>query len=343
MTVELPRPSPKIARALADGAELPLLDVGDFLAGKPGAMEQLAADIRAVHENLGFMAIVDHGVDQSIIDEAVEQARKVFSLPPEELEKYRHVNHMQGYWPPNSVRNVRPGFEGEKEHLATASGWAFLRDREPDDPKVIKNLRHRAMNKWPDPKLFPGFRPAVQRYHHAMLALAMKLLKPYSLALGQAPNFLDKDFADAEWYGRLNYYTGNPDNVANPENREKVLPLTAHTDHSFITLLPMTPVPGLQVRSPRQEWIDVGYVPGAIIINGGEWLNQLSNGRFLATPHRVVTLPCERISMPLFFDPGDEALNDPVPGSVGRGEARKFPRETWGKFFVAFIDGYTVK
>jgi isopenicillin N synthase-like dioxygenase len=333
-TRELPPPTPAVARAIETCRELPLLDIGDFLSGKPGALEQLAADIRAIHRSLGFMAMVNHGIDQAIIDEAVEQARQAFALPRDELEKYRKQDHMQGYWPADSVRNIRPGYEAEKQTESTMSGWVILRDREPGDSKVVKNLRHRAMNKWPDPQRLPKFRAAINRYHQAMLALGMKLLKPYALALGQEPAYFDKDFVDPEWYGRLNHYSARP-------NRENEFGVTAHSDHSFITLLPMSPIPGLQVRTPQMDWLDVSYVPGAIIVNGGEWLNQVSNGRFMATPHRVTQPTCERITLPFFFDPGDHAVNDPVPGILESGEERKVARKTFHEHFAGYIDAYT--
>ena len=332
--IKLPDPSPEVARAIETCAELPLLDVGDYIAGKDGALEQLAANIRAIQSSLGFSAIVNHGVDQSFIDEAEQQVKEAFHLPQDELQKYFHGEHIQGYWPANSVTNVRPGYETEKEWKSTLAGWAVLRDREPNDPKVVQGIKHRAQNKWPDPALLPDFKAKINRYHNAMVDLAFKLLKAYSVALGQSPDFLDEDFADSEWYGRLNYYAGSP-------NAEGELANTAHSDHSFITLLPMSPIPGLQVRTPNMDWIDVECVPGAIIVNGGEWLNQLSNGRFMATPHRVTEPPTERVSMPLFFDPGDEAFNDPVPGMLAEGEERQYPRKNFYEHFAGYIDAYT--
>ena len=76
-------------------------------------------------------------------------------------------------------------------------------------------------------------------------------------------------------------------------------------------------------------------------MNSGEWLNHRTNGRFLATPHRVLQPTTERISMPFFVDPNDDAVNDPVPGALAPGESPKFPRTRWHDFFVSYIDGYT--
>lgn len=331
---KLPKPNPAVIEAIEKGEALPLLDIGDFIAGKPGALEQLAADVRAIQESLGFYAIVNHGIDMALVDEAVEESFKLFRLPEDVKMRWRSRGHMQGYWPADSVDNRRPGFEDEK-HGSSLGGWAFLRDREADDPKVEADLRHRSMNKWPDPAVAPAFRPVLQRYHKAMLDLAHKLVPVYARALDLPADYFDKDFTDPEWYCRCNHFAARPD--AGPDD----IAASAHSDHSFLTILPMSRVPGLQVRTPSRTWIDVRYVPGALIVNTGEWLNRLSNGRFMATPHRVTQPPVERISLPFFMDPNDDAKDDPVPGAVKPGEARRFPPMKWHAFFCSYIDGYT--
>lgn len=330
----LPPVSPHLAKVIESCDELPLLDLHDFIAGKPGAVEQLAADIRAIHQNLGFMAVVNHGIDQAIIDKAAEQVKQAFNMPEDELEKCRKQDHMQGYWGANSVRIIRPGYENNPTHNSSVAGWTVLRDRTADDPKVVNNVRHRAMNRWPSKDVMPEFRLAVKAYEAAMLDLGMKLIKAYSLALGQSIDYLDNDFEGSEWYNRLNYFRGS-------NNQASTMGLTAHSDHSFITLLPISPTPGLEVRNPRDEWLQVAYQSGVIIVNGGEWLNQISNGHFMATPHRVSEPTEERVSMPFFFNPNDEAMNDPVPGSVAEGEERTYPAKNFYEHFIGFIDAYT--
>ncbi|MBS0318728.1 MAG: hypothetical protein JSR49_16560, partial [Proteobacteria bacterium] len=52
------QPSEAVRIAIAEARELPILDVGPYLAGAPGALEQLGADVRLIQENLGFFAIV---------------------------------------------------------------------------------------------------------------------------------------------------------------------------------------------------------------------------------------------------------------------------------------------
>lgn len=333
-TIEkLPPPQTSVVDAIEAGKELPVLDLGAFLAGDPAALQQLAGDVRAIQESLGFYTIVNFGFDPSIIELAHEQAQKLFALPESANLPFEYQDHMQGYWRAKSIVSVRPGYEGEAEEGSKLGGWTFLRERAPDDPKVLSNKRHRAMNKWPDPQLLPDFRPVMGRYQAEMVGLGLKLVKVYAVALGLPVDYFDRDFTDLEWYSRLNFAPGDKGAGETPA-------ITPHSDHSFLTLLPISPVPGLQVRTPQQTWIDVAYRRDSIVVNTGEWLNQLTNGRFLATPHRVTKTAVDRISMPVFINPNDEAINDPVPGAVAPGDRSKFRRSNWHEFFLSYIDGY---
>jgi isopenicillin N synthase-like dioxygenase len=328
----LPPTSPGLAETIAAGRTLPLLNLGPYLAGEAGALEQLAADVRAVQEGLGFYAVVNHGVDQALIEEAVEQTRTLFRLPEDVRLAQRGGFNLQGYWPPASTGNPDGEFADEKEKVGSLAGWAILREREADDPKVVADLRHRVLNKWPDAALVPGFRPALLRYQAAILDLGLKLLPVYARALGLAADYFEGSFTQPEWYLRCNYYSGG-------RAREGGIATVAHIDHSFMTLLPMSTIPGLEVRTHNKQWMEVSYVEHSIIVNTGEWLSQLSNGRFLATPHRVTEPVSERITLPLFLDPDDEMVNDPVPGTAS-GKAPGFPRRTFHEHFVKYLSSH---
>ena len=49
----LPPPRPEVVADIAAGKTLPKLDLGAFIAGEPGAKEQLAADIKCIKESNG--------------------------------------------------------------------------------------------------------------------------------------------------------------------------------------------------------------------------------------------------------------------------------------------------
>ncbi|MFT5440932.1 MAG: isopenicillin N synthase-like dioxygenase, partial [Alphaproteobacteria bacterium] len=44
--------------------EIPILDLGPYLAGDSGALEKLACELRYAQENVGFYFIVNHGMPQ---------------------------------------------------------------------------------------------------------------------------------------------------------------------------------------------------------------------------------------------------------------------------------------
>jgi isopenicillin N synthase-like dioxygenase len=75
-------------------------------------------------------------------------------------------------------------------------------------------------------------------------------------------------------------------------------------------------VGGLQVRTPAGNWVDAPYIPGTLVVNVGDMLHRMSNGKLLSTPHRVINRSGkERYSIPFFFDPHVETMIEPLPGT----------------------------
>ena len=60
----------------------------------------------------------------------------------------------------------------------------------------------------------------------------------------------------------------------------------AHTDYECFTLLLPT-APGLQVLNKAGEWIDIPLIENTLVMNIGDMMEILSNGKYLATKHRV--------------------------------------------------------
>ncbi len=100
--------SENVKQAIESGKGLPILDVGPYLAGEPGALEQLAADVRWIQENLGFFAIVNHGIPQELIDESFRQTAQLFEIPMEEKLRHRVGFHHQAICRPRHRSCNRP-------------------------------------------------------------------------------------------------------------------------------------------------------------------------------------------------------------------------------------------
>ena len=100
----------------------------------------------------------------------------------------------------------------------------------------------------------------------------------------------------------------------------------------------MSDVTGLEILSPQGEWISATPVKNGIIVNTGEFLNRWSNGRFLATPHRVVPPKKDRYSMAMFFNPNPDALAVPLESCVSPENPAVFEPVTMIDYMGWYID-----
>ena len=65
---------------------------------------------------------------------------------------------------------------------------------------------------------------------------------------------------------------------------------------------------------PNDTWINVPSEPGIFIVNLGDMLDRLTEGRYRSTPHRVKnTSGKQRLSFPFFLDPSWDAVVTPLP------------------------------
>lgn len=274
--------------------EIPVIDLADYRAGRPGAREAVAAALRHALEEVGFYFVTGHGVDQGLVDAAFDAARRFHAQPLDDKLKLRINQHNIGYLPirgsvtrhsrinPNNKPNVNEAF-------------FVKRDLPADHPDVVAALPFRGMNQWPDN--LPGFRDTVMAYAGAMERLALSLLPLYATALDLAPDFFTAPFAPPMYTLRMSHY---PQQDSTDENEFGLAP---HSDTSFMTLLAQNKVPGLSIRLPNGNWVDAPALPGSFLVNGGDMLRRWTNERFLATPHRVINRSGqERYAIPFFFD-----------------------------------------
>lgn len=88
----------------------------------------------------------------------------------------------------------------------------------------------------------------------------------------------------------------------------------AHEDINMLTLLVAASAPGLEVLDLQGNWHAVPFETDSIVVNAGDMLQLLSEGRYKSTTHRVVNPENshqDRISMPLFIAPHKETILAP--------------------------------
>jgi isopenicillin N synthase-like dioxygenase len=170
-----------------------------------------------------------------------------------------------------------------------------------DSEYLVKAVYHGA-NRWPAD--LPGFRETLTEYFTELEALSLRLLPVYATALDLPTDFFDGAFHNGKATGvlRLSHYPS----IEIEENQFNTAP---HVDGDFITFLAQSKVPGLQIRTRSQKWIQAPVLPGTFLVNSGEILRLWSNDRFLATPHRVINSGGhERYAILFFYSPHPETL-----------------------------------
>lgn len=315
---------PPIRRDAVD--EIPVLDLADLLSGTPGATHRLAAQLRHVFENVGFYYIVNHGVPQSLIDDAFDAAALFHAQPLAQKLQIRLNEFNIGYLPMRGG-TTRHSLLNADNKPNVNEAFFCARELPADDPDLLGGKPYRCANKWPVG--LPGFRETCLAYTAALEALARSLVPLYALALDLPATYFDEAFARPMFKLRMTHY---PPQDPTADNEFGLAP---HTDTSFMTLLAPNKVAGLSIRLPSGRWIEAPAIDGAFLVNGGDMLRRWTNDRFLATPHRVVnTSGAERYAIPFFFDCWAEHTMTCLPTCTGPGHPAKYEPLTYVEYMT---------
>src|SRR5687767_9253791 len=76
---------------------IPIIDVGPYLRGAPGALAIVAAALREALEEVGFFVIVNHDVPDELIVRTFAEARRFHDRPLEWKMALRMNEHNNGY------------------------------------------------------------------------------------------------------------------------------------------------------------------------------------------------------------------------------------------------------
>lgn len=307
---------------------IPVLDLGPYRAGQPGALAALGTELRQACETVGFYFIANHGVPQPLIDRVFTEVARFHAQPLEAKLALKINEHNIGYMPIKAsvTRSSRVNLN-TKPNLNEA--YFVKRDRTPDDPDVVAGKRFKGLNQWPSD--LPGFREQITAYCRALESLALSLLPIYATALDLPADWFDRYFVDAQYALRMSHY---PPVDAHGENEFGSAP---HTDSSFMTILAQNKVPGLEIGTRANRWIPAPPLEGTFVVNSGDMIRRWTNERFLSTPHRVRNLSgVDRYAIPFFFDANAEVVMDCIPTCQGPDNPPKYGPFTYTEYMTWF-------
>ncbi|KAJ6683573.1 hypothetical protein OIU85_007277 [Salix viminalis] len=86
-----------------------------------------------------------------------------------------------------------------------------------------------------------------------------------------------------------------------------------HSDHGLLTLLIQNGIGGLQIQH-KGKWVNVGTHPNSFLVNTGDHLEILSNGRYKSVLHRaMVNSNGTRMSIAMAHGPSLDSVVSPAP------------------------------
>lgn len=171
----------------------------------------------------------------------------------------------------------------------------------------------------------------LEKYSIKIRELCLRLLAHIAETLGLAPGTFNGMFGEAVQAVRMNFYPPCP-------RPELVLGLSAHSDGSAVTVLQQDMTcAGLQVLK-GSAWVPVHPIPHALVINLGDTLEVLTNGRYKSVEHRAVTNgEQDRLSVVTFYAPAYDVELGPLPEFVTDDEPCRYRRYNHGEYSRHYV------
>ncbi|KAM7256243.1 hypothetical protein ACFE04_011984 [Oxalis oulophora] len=269
--------------------QIPIIDLSD--------RDKRVKEIAKACEEYGFFQVINHGVPQGICDRVMTAVTDFFELPCDERARFfstdpaEEVRLYNYYLKDNDVGD-------EKKKVINMWSQSFSHHWHPENNDFTRLL----------PTNPPQYKEAFSEYAKEIGDLSNKILSLISEGLGLEKDSLQKKMGeDPTRKSHANYYPPCP-------NPELTLGLSVHTDATVaLTVLRQSEgVTGLQVIKDG-DWISVDPVPNTFVINLGDQLQIMSNGRYKSVHHRAVTnRDKKRVSLAMFCRPNENTLIGPI-------------------------------
>ncbi|WP_050604325.1 isopenicillin N synthase family oxygenase [Ruegeria sp. 6PALISEP08] len=300
--------------------EIPVLDLAPLIHGEDTT--KLSLEFLEAYGKTGFGYVINHGVDPDVRTAVFAASKRFHALSEAAKGAIALDKNHRGYIAINTSTDVNSDLAKVTKPNQSAS---FMMMRE--DAEVDPNVYLSGPNQWPE---LDGFRDTCETYAKAMTGLGHKLLGLALGAIGVEDRAILAAFQEPTIWLRLLHYPPQP-----PQAPDDLFGSAPHKDFGVLTLLAQDDVGGLQVQTPSGHWVDAPPIEDAFVVNVGDMLHRLSNGKLLSTPHRVInTSGRERYSVPFFFDPHVSADIAPLPGT-GRAE---FAPLNFGEFLRSELE-----
>lgn len=261
-------------------------------------------------ENWGFFEIVNHGISTELLDTVEKMTKDHYNKCME--ERFKEMVASKGL----------EAVQSEIEDLDWESTF------------YIRHLPESNISEVPD--LEDDYRKVMKEFAKELENLAENILDIFCENLGLEKGYLKKAF-----YGLKGPTFGTKASNYPPCPKPDLIKgLRAHTDAGGVILLFQDDkVSGLQLLKD-EKWIDVPPMHHSIVINLGDQLEVITNGRYKSVMHRVIAqTDGTRMSIASFYNPGSDCVIYPAPELVNKEDEKnniypKFVFEDYMKLYA---------
>lgn len=300
---------------------IPSVDLKDFISGDPQKKQEFINEIGKAYEDIGFVALKGHFLEDNLVDNLYSEVKNFFNLPLQVKETYeiQGIGGQRGY-----VSFGKESAKGKKEG-DLKEFWHFGQYVEDDEE------RRKEYPENVEVKELPHFNEVGKTTYKMLEKTAKYVLRALALHLHLEETYFDQYIHNGNSILRPIHY---PPITEEPKNAVRA---AAHGDINLITLLMGAQGRGLQVQRHDGEWIDAIAEPDELMINVGDMLSRHTNNKLKSTIHRVVNPPRElwgtsRYSIPFFMHPVSEMKLNVLDSCIDENHPKQFEDITAGEF-----------
>jgi len=309
-----------------------------FDRGNDSAATSITAIRRAATE-VGFIKLVDHGIDDDLILSMIDTVYALDSLPSD----YKSSLASPTGHPFRGYSVVRNG-----SNLPTALRFQINWFDGPETasrcgvPSQYLDYFH--PNIWPT--IIPHFKEIWTEYFKQTQALGNRLMRLFGEAMNLPESLVETYFGSSAFDPpasclAANYY---PPRVRTGSMEKEVI-FREHIDSGTLTMLYQTgKYAGLQVLLGDGTWQNVPVHENSFVINFGALMERWTNGLWKATLHRVVSaddVAADRLSITTFHLPRVDLPIAPIPELIGEEDAH-YATVTPYEWEDEFLSSYVV-
>ena len=300
---------------------IPVVNLADFLSGDPQLKQAFVNQLGKAYEEVGFVAVKNHGIPDELIADLYKYVQQFFSLPGGEKRKYEipDLAGQRGYTSFGKEHAKGSDAPDLKEFFQFGQ---VVEDNDPIKSEYPDNVQVSDV---------PAFNTTFTKAYRAFEKSGRALLQAIAIYLGLDEHYFDQYIHNGNSILRAIHYppiTQEPKSAIRAEQ---------HEDINLITLLVGASADGLQILTKQNDWVPVTSLPEQIVVNVGDMLQRLTNNKLKSTTHRVVNPPKEmwgtsRFSIPFFLHPKSEMSLACLQSCIDASHPKAFPDATAGEY-----------